>query len=125
MGWQIKALSWVPSAWIFGPIRLFAIPAHGADFWISAKFDQTTVVRVIVNFVLSSLLSPAILVAGEFYLQTGSGTGNDACVGRLLCKQGFNFVDLAGSLLGVLLWRVVFALPSLDLVILVRDHVFQ
>jgi hypothetical protein len=89
--------------WLKPPTKLFPIPFHGSDFWWSAKFDKTTVVRLVLAPVFTliayflpypfNLIGFGIIAAFETGIQFANGTGNDNCVGENKCKQAFNLID--------------------------------
>jgi hypothetical protein len=89
--------------WLKPPTKIGHIPFHGSDFWWSAKFDKTTIVRLVLAPVFTSiafflpypfnLIGFGMIAAWETAMQTGNGTGNDNCVGIDRCKQGANLID--------------------------------
>ena len=97
--------------WFLAPWRIGKVPFTGSWFYISAKFDQTTIERFIEAFLLS-FIDPIIAIIGEIYKERANGTGNDNCMGlkdgkhfpRSACKQGANVIDFAGTVLGVLVY---------------------
>lgn len=95
----------------WGPKRLFQIPLHGSDFWVSAKFDRTTVFRLLVAPALA-FVWPGLPVLLETGMQLANGAGNEICMLIHRCKQGANGIDLMAMVLpGLTFW--ILDLPSL------------
>lgn len=96
------------------PVKLpIPLPFHGKGvyWWFWAKFDQTTLLRLVVYPVvilifrlLCSKYDVALWIAvGETWGQFYNGTGTVSCVGSSACKKGFNFIDWGA---GVIWWMV-------------------
>ncbi len=100
--------------WFLAPKRIFKVPFTGSWFYISAKFDQTTILRFLEAFALS-FIDPRLPLIGEVYKFRATGTGNDNCMGlidgkhipKAACKQGANLIDFAGTLVGIIVFLLI------------------
>lgn len=95
--------------WIVPPRKIFKVPFTGSWFYLSAKFDKTTIERFIEALAWSFFVSPIIPLLIEVGKFRATGRGNDNCMGlkdgkhfpKSACKQGANVIDFFGTLIGI------------------------
>lgn len=84
-------------------VELFPIPLHGASFWISARFDVTTIFHFTAGLAIGFVFGSWIALAYAAGLEVQAGTADEPCMIVYKCKQGFNLIDFAAIILGGLI----------------------
>lgn len=99
----------------FDPVKLFPIPFHGASFWLSASYDATTTLRIVLcvvffsgwaalkmwgntawwKLLLQTFLKYYPLV--EFGIFLANGASSVGCI-ESGCNHGANLFDFIGGI---------------------------